>query len=57
MRTDEKGLQVVTVWESKAQQDRWTAEQLFPAFQALGMTDLAPNVDVTEYDTDELYIR
>jgi hypothetical protein len=38
-------------------QDRWSAEQLFPAFQALGMTDVAPNMDVTEYDADELYIR
>ena len=27
------------------------------AFQALGMTDVAPNMDVTEYDADELYIR
>jgi heme-degrading monooxygenase HmoA len=48
---------VVTVWESKAHQDRWSAEQLFPAFQALGMTDVVPNMDVTEYDADELYIR
>jgi len=30
---------VVTVSQSKAHMDRWTAEQLFTAFQALGMTD------------------
>jgi heme-degrading monooxygenase HmoA len=55
--TDDNGLHVVTVWQSKAHQDRWTAEQLFPAFQALGMTDVVPNSKFTEYDADELYIR
>jgi len=55
--TDESGLHVVTVWQSKAHQDRWAAEQLFPAFQSLGMTDVASNMEVTEYDADELYIR
>jgi len=55
--TDENGLQVVTVWESKAQMDRWAAEQLFPAFQALGMTDHVPHMKFTEYDADEFYIR
>jgi heme-degrading monooxygenase HmoA len=48
---------VVTVWESKAHQDRWSAEQLFPAFQALGLTDVTSNMEFTEYDADELYIR
>jgi heme-degrading monooxygenase HmoA len=48
---------VVTVWESKAHQDRWSAEQLFPAFQSLGMTDVTSNMEFTEYDADELYIR
>ena len=48
---------MVTVWQSKAHQDRWAAEQLFPAFQSLGMTDVASNTEVTEYDADELYIR
>jgi len=47
----------VTVWESKAHMDRWSAEQLFPAFQALGMTDVATNSQFTEYDADEFYIR
>jgi heme-degrading monooxygenase HmoA len=55
--TDENGLHVVTVWESKAQMDRWSAEQLFPAFQALGMADLAPRMRFTEYDADEFYVR
>jgi len=55
--TDSSGLHVVTVWESKAHQDRWTAEQLFPAFQSLGMTEVTSNMQFTEYDADELYIR
>ena len=55
--TDSSGLHVVTVWESKAHQDRWSAEQLFPAFQALGMTDVTSNTQFTEYDADEFYIR
>ena len=55
--TDENGLHVVTVWQSKAHQDRWSAEQLFPAFQALGLTDVTSNMEFTEYDADELYIR
>ena len=54
---DEHGLHVVTVWQSKAHQERWAAEQLFPAFQALGMSDVVPNSEFTEYDADELYIR
>ena len=53
---DADGLHVVTVWQSKAHQERWAAEQLFPAFQALGMTDVASNSQFTEYDADELYI-
>lgn len=55
--TDENGLHVVTVWQSKAHQERWAAEQLFPAFQALGMTDVVSNTEFTECDADELYIR
>lgn len=55
--TDENGLHVVTVWQSKAHQDRWSAEQLFPAFQSLGMTDVTSNMEFTEYDADEFYIR
>jgi hypothetical protein len=33
------------------------AEQLFPAFQSLGMTDVASNMEFTEYDADEFYVR
>jgi hypothetical protein len=55
--SDENGLHVVSVWQSKAQSERWAAEQLFPAFQALGMTDAAANLEFTEYETGELYIR
>jgi heme-degrading monooxygenase HmoA len=55
--TDSSGLHVVTVWQSKAHQERWSAEQLFPAFQSLGMTDVTSNMEFTEYDADELYIR
>jgi hypothetical protein len=55
--TDSSGLHVVTVWQSKAHQDRWESEQLIPAFQSLGMTDVTSNMEFTEYDADELYIR
>ncbi len=55
--SDENGLHVVTVWQSKAHQDRWAAEQLLPAFQALGMADVVSNSEFTECDADELYIR
>ena len=51
--SDEAGLHVVTMWQSKAHQERYAAEQLFPAFQALGMTDVA---DFTGYETGELYV-
>jgi heme-degrading monooxygenase HmoA len=55
--TDEDGLNVVTVWESKAHQERWAAEQLFPAFQALGLSGIVADSEFTEYAADELYIR
>jgi len=35
--SDERGLHVVTIWDSQAHADRFGAEQLFPAFQALGL--------------------
>jgi hypothetical protein len=47
----------VTVWQSKAHKERWEAEQLFPAFQALGMTDAASATEMTEYDAGEFYVR
>ncbi len=35
------------MWQSKAHMDRWAAEQPFPAFQSLGLTDVASNMEVT----------
>jgi hypothetical protein len=56
--SDDNGLHVLTVWQSKAHSDRYEAEQLFPAFQALGMaSSVVENTEFTRYDTDELYIR
>ena len=55
--TDENGLNVVTVWQSKAHQERWAAEQLFPVFQELGLADIPANTEFTEYEAGELYIR
>lgn len=55
--TDENGLNVVTVWESKAHQERWAAEQLFPAFAELGLSPIVADSEFTEYDADEFYIR
>jgi hypothetical protein len=55
--SDENGLHVVSVWQSKAHLDRWAAEQLLPAFQALGMADAVSSTELTAYDADELYIR
>jgi len=55
--SDDNGLNVVTVWQSRAHQERWVAEQLFPAFEALGMADVPANSEFTEYETGEFYIR
>ena len=55
--SDSGGLHVVTVWQSKAHKDRFEAEQLFPAFQALGMTDVGTDTEMTEYHADEFYVR
>ena len=53
--TDASGLNVVMVFESKAHQERYAAEQLFPAFQATG---IAPpeSTTVIEHEVSELYI-
>ena len=48
---------MVSVWQSRAHLDRWAAEQLLPAFQALGMADAASSSEFTAYDADEMYIR
>jgi hypothetical protein len=56
--SDENGLNVVTVWQSKAHQERFAAEQLFPVFQEFGMAEqMMANSEFTEYETGELYIR
>ena len=55
--SDENGLHVVTVWQSRAHQERWAAEQLFPVFQELGMTGVPVDSEFTEYETGELYVR
>jgi hypothetical protein len=56
--TDENGLNVVTVWQSKAHQERYAAEQLFPAFQEFGMAErMMANSEFTEYEADEFYAR
>ena len=48
--SDENGLHVVTVWQSRAHQERWAAEQLYPAFQEFGMAeDVLANSELTEY--------
>jgi heme-degrading monooxygenase HmoA len=55
---DENGLNVVTVWQSQAHQERFAAEQLFPAFQEAGMAEhIMANSEFTTYETGELYVR
>ncbi len=55
---DNGGLRVLTVWESKAHEERWEAEQLFPAFQAAGIaSDVMANTVFTTYEAADLYIR
>ena len=56
--SDENGLHVVTMWESKAYADRFQAEELFPAFQAAGMpADIPASSEFSTFDTGELYLR
>jgi hypothetical protein len=54
---DSSGLNVVTIWESKAHEERYAAEQLFPVFQELGLSDIPANSEFTEYEAEEFYIR
>ena len=51
----EGGLYVITVWDSKAQHDRFIAERLVPAFEAAGVRP-GP-MTVTDVDLDTLYTR
>ena len=53
--TDASGLHVVAVWESQAHAERYAAEQLFPAFQQVG---LAPDMmEMTDYGACEFHLR
>ena len=55
---DENGLNVVTIWQSQAYEERFAAEQLLPVFQELGMAEqVMANSEFTTYETGELYIR
>ena len=55
---DEDGLNVVTIWQSQAHQERFAAEQLFPAFQEFGMAErMMADSKFTTYEVGELYIR
>jgi hypothetical protein len=55
---DGNGLVVTSVWQSKAQKDRYEAEQLLPTFQSLGLAqDMMANAEFTEYAAEESYVR
>ena len=55
---DENGLNVVTIWQSQAHQERFAAEQLFPVFAEFGMAEqMMANSEFTTYETGELYLR
>ena len=53
--TNEAGLHVITVWESKEDHERFVAERLVPAFQAAG---LRPGpMSLTDVPLDAVYLR
>lgn len=52
---NEEGLQVITLWDSKAHHERFVAERLVPAFQALGIQP-GP-MSFSGVDVDALYVR
>lgn len=48
----------MTIWQSQAHQERFAAEQLFPAFQELGVAgEVMANGEFTTYEVGELYLR
>ncbi|MGI9007012.1 MAG: hypothetical protein ACR2FU_12605 [Streptosporangiaceae bacterium] len=53
--SDATGLHIIDIWESQAHAKRFEAEQLFPAFQAAGITP-DQNATFTAFDADEAYI-
>ncbi len=54
--SDAAGLHIIEIWESQAHAKRFEAEQLFPAFQAAGITP-DQNATFTVFDADEAYVR
>ena len=51
-------IRVVTLWESKAHADRFTAEQLVPTLQRLGVTaDQRARRSVLEIDLEDVPAR
>jgi hypothetical protein len=56
--SDDNGLVVTSVWQSKAQKDRYEAEHLLSAFQSHGVAqDMMTNTEFTEYEAEESYVR
>jgi hypothetical protein len=56
--TGPDGLCVISVWESKAHADRFTAEQLVPTLQRLGVTaDQRARRSVLEIDLEDVPAR
>jgi hypothetical protein len=51
----ESGLHVITVWDSKAQHDRFVTERLVPAFQAAGIRPAG--LRFTDVDVDTIFVR
>jgi hypothetical protein len=53
--SNDAGLHVITLWDSKADHERFITERLVPAFQAAG---LQPGpMSFTGVDVDALYLR
>jgi hypothetical protein len=52
---NDTGLHVITVWDSKADHERFVSERLIPAFRDAGV-DPGP-LSFTELDIDALYVR
>jgi hypothetical protein len=56
--TDENGLNVVTIWQSSAHQERFATELLFPVFQEFGVAErMMADSEFTVYEADEFYAR
>ncbi len=52
---NDTGLHVITLWDSKADHERFVTERLVPAFQAAGV-DPGP-LSFTEVDIEAVYSR